>query len=383
MNKKRLVAALAALSLAGAAFAGTNAPQQARQTTQNATALQTALNGNSYAGFVPHNFIKGVDGLWLAGFGQMTAAYNSQALINSAGAPEAYTNDGSSFTIGLPHAMVLMGYQSNNVGMFVNVNYANVPSTAKTSGKIQLASSKTVPEAYLTYKINDMFAVKAGKFNTDFGSYDPTAALVSVGTGVNAFGATGVEAVVATNGFHGSVAGVMLDGATKTATTGLTNDARPNAFIVNAGYDMPFQGGTAGVEGSFNSKSAATPTSVAEWTLGAHFTNNAFAVKGDVFTINAKSGKKPYIWDGSVDYKLGNRFGHGMVVGAYGSYLSATTTANYGLATVGNTHWLLGAKFGYTLNRYSDAVVYAQHAKMRKNTTKDNNTLMLALTIKV
>jgi len=377
MKLNKWVVSLAVLSLTTAAFAG-NVAQKANCDSQ---ALQAALNGNSYAGFVPHNFVKGVDGLWIAGFGQMTAAYNSTALISQGGSPSSLTNNGS-FTVGLPHAMVLMGYQSNHVGMFVNANYANTPYATAT--RIQLQSRKTIPEAYLTYKINDMFALKGGKFNADTGSYDPTAALMSVGSSIARQNVTGIEAVVATNGFHGSVAGAMVNGATKAATTGSTNDARPNAFIVNAGYDMPFRGGTASVEGSYNSKlavpgTATTTATPGAWTLNAHFANDNFVAKAGILNIRSKSGTKPYVFDGYVDYKLGNRFGHGMILGAYGSYLNKTTNQEAPI------HWLLGAKFGYTLNSYANAVVYAQHAKAYNYfpAFKDNNTLMLALTVKV
>jgi hypothetical protein len=392
MHKKPLVAALAALSLTGASFAAhaaqqQQAPEQARHTSvhASASALQRALDGNSTAGYVPKTFINN-SGLWLAGYGQMTAAYNSNAIGRSASPLPDMPTSGSSFTFGLPAVSVMLGYTSDNVGMFVSGIYQNVPSVASTTTSISMASAESVDEAYLTYSINDMFAVKAGQFHSDFGSYDPTAALQSVTTIASFSNVTGIEGVFAANGFHGSVTGAMVNGATGTASSGVTNDARPNTVIVNGGYDMPLAGGTAGVQGSYTnvlpqlltnntSKSAA-------WTVGGHFANEAFVVKADVLNTRYKrtDNKTPYVFDGSVDYKLGNKFGHDMVVGGYGAYI---TKSDASAAEFSDTHWLLGAKFGYVVNQYVDATAYLQHAAVQTSGLKNNDTAMLAVTVKV
>jgi hypothetical protein len=389
MNKKPLVAALAALSLAGVAFAGQavhkqQGPQQARQ---NTVALQNALGGNSFINYVQHNKINNSN-LWLAGYGQLTTAYNSDSLIGAQTLPGESMGD-SSFTVGLPAVDVMMGYTSSHVGMFTDVNYSNMPRFADSS--ITMRESKDVREAYLTYTINDMFAVKAGKFNTDFGSYDPTAPLQNAVASLSAGNATGVEAVVATNGFHGSIAGVMLSDGTKTAAAGkVTNDARPNTVILNGGYDMPLQGGTVGVEGSYENNSPLTYSGTvttkdnaykAAWTIGAHFTNSQFNAKTSLLNTRLKNadGKTPFVWDGSVDYKLGNQNGHDMVVGGYGSFSSkaASETISSG------SEWILGGKFGYAVNKYANATAYLQYADARAKGVKSNTTAMLALTVKV
>ena len=402
MNIKPLVAALAALSLTAASFAAHAVKQQqAQQATQASTqvsAIQAALNGNSYAGYVPHNYINN-SGLWLAGFGQMTAAYNTNdLLIPATSLPYGSGLNNSSFTVSLPAVNVMLGYTSDHVGMFVTGVYQNTPvitSVAPAAIALGQTDGIQIDEAYLTYSINDMFGVKAGRFNSDFGSYDPTSALLSASSTLSIEPVTGVEGVFAANGFHGSVAGAMLNGATHTSTT-VTNDARPNTVIVSAGYDMPLQGGTVGVEGSYTNNMvsnivnllpinppALTPSDYkAAWTMGAHFNNDAFLVKADVLNQRGEDtdGKTPWVYDGSADYKLGNKFGHGMIVGGYGSYMTKSIASQ---AYFNNTHWILGAKFGYDVSHYVNATAYLQHAAMQTTATKNNTTAMIALTVKV
>jgi hypothetical protein len=405
MNKKRLVVALAALSLTGASFAAHTAKHHAITTTTTAapasdsshvTPIQAALNGNSYAGYVPHTYVQnnGQDtGLWLGAYGQLTGAYNTNGILFEnttipTGAPTS-----SSFTVALPAVDVMVGYTSNHVGMFTDVSYSQMPQA--TANTVSLVEKKDITEAYLTYTINDMFAVKAGKFISDFTSYDPTAPLVSalvVGShAVN--NVTGVEGVVAANGFHGSLAGVMLGDGTKLGTT-VTNDARPNTVIVNGGYDMPLAGGTAGIEGGYTNNGDriadnATTTATAfkaAWTVGGHFDNSMISAKAGVLNTRAKdpANKTPFVFDGSADYKLGNKFGHGMIVGGYGDYMTHSEASS---TLFNNIHWILGAKFGYDVNSYVNATAYVQHAAVQKDYTigaqKANTTAMVALTVKV
>lgn len=404
MNKKRLVVALAALSLTGASFAAHTARHHALTTTTTAapasdsshvTPIQAALNGNSYAGYVPHTYIQnnGQDtGLWLGAYGQLTGAYNTNGILIKDTTLPSGVPTSSSFTVALPAVDVMVGYTSSHVGMFTDVSYSQMP--VATASTINLAQSKDIPEAYLTYTINDMFAVKAGKFISDFTSFDPTAPLVSalVAGSFVTNTVTGVEGVVAANGFHGSLAGVMLDKGTKQAAKGdTTNDARPNTVIVNGGYDMPLAGGTVGIEGSYTNNGAydlasysTTATGYkAAWTVGGHFDNSMISAKAGVLNTRVKdpANKTPFVFDGSADYKLGNKFGHGMIVGGYGDYMSKSVASEDLFA---NTHWILGAKFGYDVNQYVNATAYVQHAAVQdKNLSKDNTTAMVALTVKV
>ncbi len=411
MNKKRLVVALAALSLTGASFAAHTAKHHAITTTTTAapasdsshvTPIQAALNGNSYAGYVPHTYIQnnGQDtGLWLGAYGQLTGAYNTNGILFAYTTLPSGVPTSSSFTVALPAVDVMVGYTSSHVGMFTDVSYSQMPVV--TGSTINLAESKDIPEAYLTYTINDMFAVKAGKFISDFTSYDPTAPLVSAlvyGSGVTNT-VTGVEGVVAANGFHGSLAGVMLDNGTKLAAKGdTTNDARPNTVIVNGGYDMPLAGGTVGIEGSYTNNGASvdpTPTATttatgykAAWTVGGHFDNSMISAKAGVLNTRVKdpANKTPFLFDGSADYKLGNKFGHGMIVGGYGDYMSHSYASSL---LFNNTHWILGGKFGYDVNQYVNATAYVQYAAVQKDhlvtkgNQKANTTAMVALTVKV
>lgn len=393
MKKNPLVAALAALSLAGAAFAGQavhqQAPQQARHdsTFASSSDLDRALNGNSVAGFLPHNYLNGNSGVWLAGFGQLTASYNSNYLLNPGSvlpAADATYTGGSSFTFALPHASVLVGYDSHNAGFVANLDYGINPGYDSATGiKLNDDTYMVVREAYMTYKINDMFAVKAGKFIGDFGSFDPTSALLDVPATdallIDSLANVGVEGVVATHGFHASVTGAMLDGASKVSGS-VINNARPNTLILNGGYDMALGNGTAGIQGSFDNNAlpdvGADNGFASAWTVGAHYANDQFVVKGDVFNVrlsDAVATKKPWFWHGSADYKLGQQFGHNMVVGAYGDY-----------AKNDDLHWILGAKLGYSVNKYADATAYVQHAAYTKDAgVKNNTTAMLALTVKV
>jgi hypothetical protein len=392
MKKNPLVAALAALSLAGAAFAGQavqqQAPQQARHNSTFASTsdLDRALNGNSVAGFLPHNYLNGNSGVWLAGFGQVTASYNSNYLLDSLNhsprpVPGLYTG-GSSFTVAIPHIDLIAGYDAGNVGLVTDINYSIFPVALGNNIDLLDETTVNVREAYMTYKINDMFAVRAGKFNQDFGSYNPTDALISLPAAMENKTNVGVEGVVATHGFHASITGAMVDGASKQSGD-VVNNARPNTLILNGGYDMAVGNGTAGIQGSYNNNGVLDADNTdngrsAAWTIGAHFANDQFVVKGDVLNQRYKSGDKPWIWHGAVDYKLGNQFGHSMVVGAYGDYVK------HGDRNLNDLHWILGAKFGYSVNKYANATAYVQHAaNMKDSAYKNNTTAMLALTVKV
>lgn len=383
MKLKNLVAAMAALSLTAGAMA---AEQQ--QVADNHV-IQHYLEGNSYESVVPHNYLHGkTDGFWLGAFGQISGAYNTDYLLMHRTYLPSNAGGGlrdNTLTFSIDNADLLFGYDSNNVGMFTDLGYSEFADYDKLDpSMISLHSSDlSVREAFATYQFNSMFAVKAGKFLSDYGTIDPYQPLQTLASAAYTNKPIeGAEGVFAVNRFHASVAAAA--DTTKNAPAN-SNNASPSVIVLNAGYQLPVAGGSLDLQGSYTNRTSIDPTILTDhdgedapaWLAGAHFATKQFSVSAHVQSLRFKElTYKPWVYDGDFNYIVNNK----MTVGAYGNFV-------YNAPGYSMMHWVLGVTGGYSINHYVTANVYAQRVQVtsaaRADGAANNITVMGALSFKV
>lgn len=378
MKLKNLVVSMAAVALSASAVAS----HKQQNSHKDSHELARALAGNSYEAFVHHNYLKGrTQGIWLGAYSQISGAHNTNYLLDhSTYVPQYIGADHITYTFSLDYADVLLGYDSNQAGFFLDSGYDNFAGYDKNdSNKIGLHGGMHIREAFLTYQFGSNLALKAGKFNPDFGQYNPYAPLQTLASAVYANRpVTGIEGVFASNNFYASVAGANQNGSAGVGGS-TQNNAKANILIAHAGYDFNSQYGVLNVSGSYTNMDplllALDGQKVPAWLMGGQFSAQKYSIAAHATTLRNQDAKyKLWIYDANFNYMVNHKFS----VGAYGNYY-------YNITEI--AHWVLGATAGYKINHYLTFNAYAQRMQVtvdaKANGYADNVTVMGALSLNV
>jgi hypothetical protein len=387
MRLKSLVVSLAALSVSAAAMAG---QQQAQpKPVKSHHALIHALESHSYEASVAHNYLnRKMNGFWVGAYGQISGAYNTDyLLVHNTYQPNFGKPQTTTVTFSLDNADMLVGFDSNHAGFFADAGYSRFAAydkADKSAKTIALeGNSLDLREAFMTYQFTSNVALKAGKFNSDFGSYDPYQPLQTQASALFAQQpVTGVEGVIAMDQFHASIAGAAQNDSQGTAGTKIPNAARPNIVIFNAGYGIHSKFGQLDLDASYTNMSpyalAKETKKVPAWLLGGHFATQSYSISAHVQSLSYPTVTyKPWLYDANFNYILTNKTS----VGAYGDFVYNPRE------NIDSTHWLLGFTGAYKINHYLTANVYAQRVQVttlaKASGEDDNVTVMGALSVKV
>lgn len=343
MYIKSIVAAIAGLTVAGAAMAAGHAPVATQNTH---TAAQNAMaQGNSVW---PAHTMKLAGGKISVG-GMATIAGNWSSKTNYAGVPQWYGQSagGSSSNIYINNANLFLGGDLGMAHARINIGYFDNPVSAavgqSTLGNIRGANNFTVDEAYVTFSnfAKSPFYVKVGKSYEQFGNYNAYAIVPSLTQLFTEVSGTGVEGGYAgANGFHASIAGFSGD----VSGTNVHNSRnRVDNYTINAGFQGMMNGTDFAVNLGYLNDSRDL-NALAEHdavTSGAVTTT-----KSSVFDANAHVAMNNF--DAHVDYA---RFNKAFGVGSN--------------ASVGKP-WALGVGVGYKFN----TMQYASHVGIGYQMTK-------------
>jgi hypothetical protein len=377
MNIKPIVAAIAGITVASAAFAGGQGPAtKAHATAKSGTSAMAAVaQGNSVW---PSHTMKLAGGKLLVGAqANIDAYYSSEA--NFASVPQmkqaAATGSASSIYLhnanlfvggdmGWAHGRLNIGYFDNDMATSaVGTSSASVTSrnafTTASSTSVTSRNKFTLDEGYVTFSnfAKSPMYVKLGKFYQNFGTYKAYAMVPSLSQFFEQTQGTGAEAGYAgANGFSASIAGF---GGANTSVNTTNNRSHVDDWTINAGYAGKYNGAGFHVKLGFldNESDLAWRNNV---DLTSNFSTLTTSNTSSVFEIDG--GVNMNNFDVSANFARLNK--------------DINASAHGGTAVVISKPWALDVDAGYSFN----AGNYPSHVGVTYQMTRKAGWLYLPKT---